>query len=156
MSEQSRVERRLAERGLTLPPPPPPVGRFVGAVASGNVLYLSGAGPDRDGRATIVGRVGDDVTIEQARAAAELVALNLLANAKSVLGDLDRVTRVLKLLCLVRSAAGFDRQPEVANGASELLIDIFGERGQHARSAIGVSELPAGIPVEIEAILEFE
>lgn len=151
----SEVERRLAEAGLELPPPPRPVGRFVGAVATGSLLFLSGAGPDRDGRAVVVGKLGRDLTVDQGRDAAQLTALNLLAVAKGELGDLDRVTRVVKLLCFVNSGEDFHRQPEVANAASDLLIEAFGDRGRHARSSIGVYELPAGIPVELEAVFEF-
>lgn len=152
----SDVERQLAELGVEIPLPPPPVGSFLNAVASGNLLFLSGAGPVLDGRPAFLGKLGSQLTVEQGREAARLAALNLLAAAEAELGSLDRVTRVVKLLCLVSSSEGFDRQPDVANGASDLLVDVFGERGRHARSAIGVYGLPGGIPVEIEGIFAFE
>ncbi|MBI3966678.1 MAG: RidA family protein [Chloroflexi bacterium] len=150
------VEDKLRELGLTLPQPPPAVANYVGAVKVGNLLFVSGHGPVRDGKMASRGKVGKDLTLEQGYEAAELVALNCLASAKAAIGSLDRVKRVVKLLGMVNSAEGFVDQPKVINGASDLLVKIFGDAGRHARSAVGLYELPFGIPVEIELILEVE
>lgn len=150
------TERELRKLGVELPPSPPPVANYVNAVLSGNLLFLSGHGPSRDGTFAYYGKLGTDVSIEEGYACARLVMLNLLATAAEVLGDLDRVRRVVKVLGMVRSAEGFTDQPKVIDGASDLLVRIFGERGRHARSAVGMAELPFGIPVEIEMILEVE
>lgn len=149
------IEQRLRELGLKLPSPRPPVGLYAPAVISGAYLYLSGAGAAAPGN--VLGRVGRDLTLEQGREAARAAILMLLANANAALGDLDRITRVVKLLGFVNSAEGFYRQPEVIDGASALLLDLFGpEKGTHARSAIGVFCLPFNLPVEIEMILELK
>jgi enamine deaminase RidA (YjgF/YER057c/UK114 family) len=148
-------EERLEELGLELPEPPKPVATYVGAVQVGDILFVSGHGPVRNGEHLFIGKLGRDMEVEEGRQAAELVALNMLATIKAQIGELDRVKRVVKLLCLVNSAPDFGRQPEVANGASDLLVKIFGaERGPHARSAIGMGALPFGIAVEIEGIFE--
>jgi enamine deaminase RidA (YjgF/YER057c/UK114 family) len=148
-------EEKLAEMGLAVPEPPPRVGHYVGAVRVGNILFVSGHGPFKDGKPAIIGKLGRDVSIEQGQEAARLVALNMLASIKAEIGDLDRVARVVKLLCLVNSDPEFGEQPTVANGASDLFIEIFGEeRGQHGRSAIGMAALPFQIAVEIEGIFE--
>lgn len=157
MSERSggAIEARLADCGLALPEPPKPVGNFVPVVQSGNLLFVSGHGPEREGQPLLVGRLGDDMDVDDGREATRLVALNVLASVKAEIHELERVRRVVKLLRLVNSAPEFKRQPDVANGASDVLVAAFGEEaGRHARSAIGVSALPSGIPVEIEAILE--
>jgi enamine deaminase RidA (YjgF/YER057c/UK114 family) len=148
-------ELRLAELGLELPPIPPAAGNYVGAVQVGNILFVSGHGPFRDGEATFIGKLGREFGIEEGQQAAQLVALNMLATIKESVGSLDRVKRVVKLLCLVNSMPEFGDQPKVANGASDLFVAIFGEaRGRHARSAIGMGALPFGIAVEIEGIFE--
>lgn len=150
-------EEKLSELGLALPEPPKPVATYVGAVPVGNILFVSGHGPVRDGQHLFIGKLGRDMEVEEGKRAAELVALNMLATIKSHLDSLDRVKRVVKLLCLVNSSPDFRRQPEVANGASDLLVAIFGEeRGAHARSAIGMGALPFGIAVEIEGIFEID
>jgi len=157
MDERARKtpEERLAELGLELPEPPRPVANYVGAVAVGNVLFVSGHGPVKDGEHLFIGKLGRDMDIEEGKQAAQLVILNLLATIKAHLGELDRVRRVVKLLCMVNSSPDFRRQPEVANGASDLLVDIFGpDRGRHARSAVGMGALPFGIAVEIEGVFE--
>jgi enamine deaminase RidA (YjgF/YER057c/UK114 family) len=148
-------EQRLAELGLELPPIAPAVGNYVGAVQVGATLFVSGHGPVRDGEYIFRGKLGHDMDVEEGRRAAQLVILNLLASVKEHLGELDRVVRVVKLLCLVNSAPDFGEQPAVADGASDLLVAVFGpERGRHGRSAIGMAALPFGIAVEIEGIFE--
>lgn len=148
-------EQRLAELGYELPAPNPAVGTYVGAVTVGNIVFVSGHGPYRDGEYAYKGKLGREVDVPAGQAAARLTILNLLASLKAEIGELDRVRRVVKMLVLVNSDPEFGEQPKVANGASDLLVDIFGpERGPHARSAIGMGALPFGIPVEIEGIFE--
>jgi enamine deaminase RidA (YjgF/YER057c/UK114 family) len=149
-----RVEATLKELGLELPPTPRPAANYVGAVQTGNLLFISGHGPVRDGQMAYVGKVGKDLSVEQGYEAARLVALNCLASAKSVLGDLDRITRVVKVLGVVNCSEDFGDQPKVINGASDLLVQLFGDSGRHARSAVGMQALPFGIAVEIEMIFE--
>jgi enamine deaminase RidA (YjgF/YER057c/UK114 family) len=144
---------RLAALGLTIPPVVPPAAAYVPAVQTGNVVYVSGQLPMADGALQGTGKVGDDVTPERARELAELCALNLLGAVENLVG-LSRVVKVVKLLGFVASAEGFTGQPEVVNGASELLGKVFGEAGRHARSAVGVAELPRNAPVEVEGIFE--
>ena len=152
------AEARLKELGIELPVPSKPIANYVGAVRVGNLLFLSGHGPLRpEGKPSITGKVGRDVDVPQAYQAAREVGLHLLATARAELGSLDRVRRVVKVLGMVRSAEGFGQQPQVINGFSDLMVEIFGEQiGKHARSAVGMAELPMGIPVEIEMILEVE
>jgi len=147
------ARERLAELGLELPPVAPPVAAYVPAIRSGNHVYTSGQLPMVDGKLDAVGKVGTDVTPEQAKELARRCALNALAAIDSLVG-VDSVVRVVKVVGFVASAEGFTGQPGVVNGASELLGDVFGEAGQHARSAVGVSELPLGSPVEVELIVE--
>ena len=148
-------EQRLAELGYELPAPNPAVGAYVGAVTVGNIVFMSGHGPYRDGEFVYKGKLGRDVDVPTGQAAAALTIVNLLASLKDEIGELDRVRRVVKLLVLVNSDPEFGEQPKVANGASDLLVEVFGpERGPHARSAIGMGALPFGIPVEIEGIFE--
>ena len=147
------IERRLQELGISLPIPPTPMANYVPAVRTGNLLYLSGQGP-RLGNQMKTGKVGRDVTTEEAYEDAKLVGIQLLAAAKQALdGDLTRVRRVVKLLGLVNGTPEFEHHPEVINGCSDLLVAVFGDAGRHARSAIGAN-LPRNITVEIEAILE--
>ena len=148
------IEARLKEMGFSLPEPPQPVAAYVPAVQVGDLLFLSGTTCYKDGEFLFTGRVGAVLTIKQGYAAAQQTALNLLSVIKTTLGSLDQVKRVVKLNGYVNSAPDFDRQPEVINGASELLEQLYGERGKHARTAIGVSDLPAHIPVEIELIVQ--
>ncbi len=150
----SKVEDRLTALGHELPDPGPPVANFVHAVRTGNLVYVSGQGPRRDGKFAYTGKVGKDVDVETGRKAAELVMLNCLGVLKQELGDLDRVTRVVKLLGMVNCAPDFTGQPKVINGASDLLVAAFGDAGRHARSAVGMSSLPFDISVEIEMIVE--
>jgi len=152
-----RIEARLQELGIELPPSPAPIANYVRAVQTGNLLFLAGHGPTRDGAPVYVGQVPTDVSIEDGYDAARVTALNLLASAKAALGDLDRITRIVKVLGMVNSAPGFGEQPKVINGFSDLIVAIFGdEKGKHARSAVGLAGLPNGIPVEIEMIVEVE
>jgi len=148
------AEQRLKELGIKLPPPPKPVASYVPAIQVGDLLFMSGNGPLREGRPTVQGRLGEALTVEQGAEAARLTMLNLLSTLRATLGSLDRVERVVKLLGFVNCTSDFTQQPVVINGASELLLQIFGERGRHARSAIGTSVLPFGIPVEIEMIVQ--
>ena len=148
-------EKKLAELGITLPGASSPVANYVGAVRTGNLLFLAGCGPARgpDGKSP-KGQVGTDLTVEEGYEAARLVGINLLARLKQELGELSRVKRVVKLLSMVNAASGFTETPAVANGCSDLLVEVFGEKGRHARSAVGMSALPMNIPVEIEMIAE--
>jgi enamine deaminase RidA (YjgF/YER057c/UK114 family) len=150
----SVVEKNLQALGLEVPGVPKGVGNYVGAVRSGNLVFVSGHGPARDGEFVYVGKVGADVDTETARRAAELVVLNCLASLKEEIGDLDRVVRVIKLLGMVNSAPSYCEQPKVIDAASELLVHIFGQRGRHARSAVGMASLPFDISVEIEMVVE--
>ncbi|MGH7907803.1 MAG: RidA family protein [Candidatus Binataceae bacterium] len=152
-----KIEQKLAEMGLKLPAPRTPVGTYVGAVRSGNLVFVSGHGPavEKDGKhQLILGKVGRDLTLEQGYEAAKIVALYLLRAIKEAVGDLDKVVRVVKLLGFVNTADGFKDQPKVINGASDLFVALYGDSGRHARSAVGMYELPNGIAVEVEAIVE--
>lgn len=147
--------QRLDKLAIKLPPPPPLAGIFKPVKRVGNLLYVSGQGPTENGAPLVTGKVGRERTIEEGQYAARLCVLNALSVLHQYLGDLNQIKSIVKLLVFVASAEGFDRQPEAANGASQLLLDIFGqERGVGARSAIGVNELPGGITVEIEFIFE--
>lgn len=152
------AEARLKEKNLTLPTPTTPVANYVGAVRAGNMLFVSGHGPIRnDGKPTARGKVGRELSTEQGYQVAREVGLNLLATTRAALGSLDKVKRVVKVLGMVNSADGFGDQPKVINGFSDLMVEVFGEAiGKHARSAVGMAELPMGIPVEIEMVLEVE
>ncbi|MCI3920841.1 RidA family protein [Paenibacillus sp. TRM 82003] len=147
-------ERRLAELGIALPTPGEPKFSYIPCNRTGNLLYLSGQDCRIDGVLMYEGKLGAELTIEQGQQAARQVIINALAVMKQYLGDLDRVVKIVKLLGFVNSAPGFADQPYVLNGASDLLVDVFGEAGKHARSAIGTSELPFHTPVEIELIAE--
>lgn len=148
------AEARLKELGITLPPPPKPVAAYVTAVRAGDLLFTAGNGPLVEGRPLCTGKVGAEVTVEQGYEAARVTTLNLLSTIREHLGSLDRVQRVVKVLGLVASAPGFTQQPKVMNGCSELLLEVFGDAGKHARSALGTSQLPFDIPVEIEMIVQ--
>lgn len=152
----SQAEQRLKELGLTLPEPPTPLAAYAPSVRTGNLVFVSGQGPTKDGKPVYLGRVGADLTLEEGREAARLVILNALAVLRAEAGSLDNVARIVKLLGWVNSAPDFVEQPQVINGASELLEDVFGERGKHARSAVSAHTLPGGIAVEIEMIAELK
>jgi len=148
------AESNLKQKNIVLPNPPKPVANYVRAVRTGNLLYTAGSGP---GPTCPRGKVGRDLTVEQGYQAAREVGLNLLAVVRENLGSLDKVKRVVKVLGMVNSAEGFGDQPKVINGFSDLMVEVFGEEiGKHARSAVGMAELPSNIPVEIEMILEVE
>lgn len=151
-----RVAQRLAELGLTLPPAPKPAAAYVPAVRTGNLLFVSGQGPVRDGQAVYTGKVGGERTEQEGYEAAKIAALNGLAVVAAEVGTLDRVVRIVKVTGFVNSAPGFTRQPWVINGASELLQQIFGDKGLHARSAVAVNELPLNWTVEVELVVEVE
>lgn len=155
-ASSGQIEAKLAALGCRLPDVPAPVGAYVPAVRTGNLVFLSGQGPFRDGGAEYAGKVGSDFTVEEAYEIARQVALRALAVLKQEIGTLDKVRRIVKLVGWVNSAPGFTQQPKVINGASDLLHEVFGERGQHARSAVGAAELPLNIPVEIEMVVEVE
>jgi len=150
----SKAEQRLAELGIALPTPGVPKFSYIPCNRTGNLLYLSGQDCRIDGVLMYEGKLGAELTIEQGQEAARQTIINCLAVMKQYLGDLDRVVKIVKLLGFVNSAPGFADQPYVMNGASNLLVDVFGEAGKHARSAIGTSDLPFHTPVEIELIVE--
>ena len=152
----SQAEQRLSEKGLELPPKPSPLAQYVSTVRTGNLVFVAGHGTNKDGQLVYRGKLGQDVDVETGYQAAQLVALNMLASLKAEIGDLDRVKRIVKLLGMVNCTPDFGQQPEVINGASDLLVHVFGERGRHARSAVGMASLPRGISVEIEMIVEVE
>ena len=153
----SEIESRLEQLGISLPAEPVPIANYVPGVRTGNLVYLSGLGPaSRADGTTPSGKVGRDLTTEEGYEAARLTGINILARMKGELGDLDRVRRVVKLLGMVNSAPDFNQQPAVVNGCSDLLVEVFGDRGRHARSAVGMASLPNDIPVEIEIIIEVE
>jgi enamine deaminase RidA (YjgF/YER057c/UK114 family) len=151
---ESPISRRLIEHGIALPPPPKPLAIYVPAVRSGNLLFVAGQLPLVDGVLLTTGRLGDGVSIEEGQKAARQAALNALAIVAEALGDLESVSQIVRLTCHVASAPGFHEQHVVANGASELLGEIFAESGRHARLALGAAELPLGAPVVIELIVE--
>jgi enamine deaminase RidA (YjgF/YER057c/UK114 family) len=153
------VEKKLAEMGLSLPPAPAPVANYVPVVQSGNLLFVSGHGPAefKDGKFQYIrGKLGHDMTVEEGYAAAKQVTLNILQSIKGAIGDLDKVRRIIKMLGFVNCTEDFPDQPKVINGASDLLVALYGERGRHARSAVGMQQLPFGIAVEIEMVVEVE
>jgi enamine deaminase RidA (YjgF/YER057c/UK114 family) len=150
----SAVEDRLAELGLSVPDVAAPVASYVPAVRSGSYVYTSGQLPMRSGELVTTGKVGGDVSPEDAAACAQQCALNAIAAVRSEIGDLDAVKRVVKVVCFVASVPDFTGQPQVANGASDLLGKAFGDAGIHARSAVGVAVLPLDAPVEVEILVE--
>ena len=147
-------ETQLATLGLTLPAPPKPVATYVPCVQAGDLLFLSGMLPFRDGSLIMEGKLGRELTVEQGYEAAQMALLNALAVIRSHLGTLDKIRQVVRLVGFVASAEGFVQQPMVINGASDLLAKIFGSAGRHARAAVGVAELPLNAPVEIELIIQ--
>jgi enamine deaminase RidA (YjgF/YER057c/UK114 family) len=149
------IEKKLAERGISLPPAPSPVANYVPYVRSGNLLTVSGQiCYGADGKLIAKGRLGDGVSIEDGQKAARASALNLLAQVKAAVGDLDNVTRVVRLGGFINSAPGFTEGAKVMNGASDLMVEVFGDKGRHARATVGVAALPADAAVEVEGIFE--
>ena len=154
-SLSSRIEARLAELGLSVPIAPTPAANYIPWVRTGNLVYIAGQVPMKDGKFRWVGKVGRDWTLEQGQEAAREVALNVMSQLKTALdGDLDRVVRAVKLNGFVNCTDDFIMQPAVINGASELMIAVFGDAGRHARSAVGVAQLPFGVAVEIDGVFE--
>jgi len=149
-------EAKLKELGYTLPAAQKPIANYVNAVRTGNLVFLAGHGPAMPWGNGVVGKVGKDLTVAQGAEVARNVGLNLLASLKGEIGDLRKVKRIVKVLGMVNSAPGFGQQPEVMNGFSDLMVAVFGERGRHARSAVGMAELPRGLSVEIEMVVEVE
>jgi len=143
------IAERLRELGIVLPAPFPPGGNYASCVVDDGMVYVSGHGPI-DGDTMIRGKVGGDLSVEQGREAARMTGLSILATLQAELGDLDRIARIVRVLGMVNVAPGFDRTPTVIDGCSDLLVDVFGEAGRHARSAVGLAELPFGIAVEVE------
>jgi len=150
----SSAAERLAELGLTLPPVAPPVAAYVPAVRTGNYVYTSGQLPLVAGKLQGTGKLGDTISVEEGAALARICALNALAAAADVAGNLDALMRIVKVTCFVASAPAFTAQAQVANGASEFLIQVLGDAGKHARSAVGLAVLPLDAPVELELIAE--
>ncbi|MDO8287952.1 MAG: RidA family protein [Parvibaculum sp.] len=152
-----RIEARLKELGITLPQAATPVANYVPFVITGNLVFISGQGPMGPKGVEYAGKLGRDFDVEQGKKAARLTALNVIAQLKNAVGgDLDRVTRVVKLLGFVNSTPEFNQQPFVINGASDLMVEIFGDAGRHARSAVSAPSLPVDIAVEVEAIFEIK
>ena len=150
------IEKKLKEMGIDISNAPKPAASYIPAVQTGNLVYTAGQASKKDGNLVYRGKLGKDLTVEEGYEAAKISIINCLAVLKDHLGSLDRITRVVKLLGFVASTPDFDQQPYVINGASDLLIKLFGEKGKHARSAIGTNVLPFGTPVEIEMIVEVE
>jgi len=152
----SKPDARIQELHLTLPPPPQPVAKYKTAVLAGNMLYVSGHGPTKaDGKALVAGKVGADLTVEDGKKAAKLVGLAILSTVRHTLGSLDKVKRLVKTLGMVNCTPDFKEQPQVINGFSELMAEVFGDdAGVGARSAVGMVSLPSNIPVEVECIFE--
>jgi enamine deaminase RidA (YjgF/YER057c/UK114 family) len=150
------AEATLEKLGITLPEAPKPIGNYVGGVQVGNLLFMSGCGPRQPDGSSITGKVGGDLSTEQGYEAARVVGLNMLANVKAQLGSLDKVKRVVKVLGMVNADLGFKEHPKVINGFSDLMVEVFGDPGRGARSAVGMGSLPAQIAVEVEMILEVQ
>jgi len=151
-----QIDARLKEMGIELPPAVTPVANYVPAVRTGNLVFLSGHGPFKEDGSLITGKVGADLTVEQGYETARRIAIGLLGSLKAEIGDLGKVNRIVKLLGLVNCTPEFADQPKVINGASDLLVEVFGDKGKHARSAVGTNALPLNIAVEIEMIVEVE
>jgi enamine deaminase RidA (YjgF/YER057c/UK114 family) len=150
-----KIDKRLKELGITLPTPAKPAGNYVGYVVTGNLVFVSGQLPFENGKVAVAGKVGKDVSIEQAQKAARLCALNTLANLREACGgDLDRVKRCVKVGGFVNATPDFTQPPQVINGFSDLLAEVLGERAKHARFAIGTNSLPLGAAVEVDAVFE--
>jgi enamine deaminase RidA (YjgF/YER057c/UK114 family) len=149
-------EVQLRELGIQLIKPVAPVANYVKAVRVGNMVYLSGHGPDKPGGGYITGKVGSDLTVEQAKEAARITGISLLSTLKAEIGDLNKVKRIVKVLGMVNAVPAFEQHPQVINGFSDLMVQVFGEHGKHARSAVGMCSLPMNIAVEIEMIVELK
>lgn len=148
------IEARLAALGVSLPTPAAPQANYVPVVRTGNLLFVSGQIPIGPNGIEFVGKVGAEYDVEQGRACARLCGINIIAQAKAAIGDLEKVVRIVKLVGMVNSTPDFTDQPKVINGCSDFLVDVFGDKGRHARSAVSVASLPFGVAVEIEAVIE--
>lgn len=153
---ENDVEARLKELGITLPSVPPPVANYVNSVRTGDLVFMAGKGPNRPEGGYVTGKVGQDLTVEEGYQAARLAAIIQLAALKAEIGDLNKVKRVVKVLGMVNAAPDFTDHPEVINGFSDLMVEVFGDKGKHARAAVGMGSLPRNIAVEIEMIVEVE
>jgi len=151
-----KIEKRLEELGIELPEPAIPVANYVTTVQTGNLVFTSGHGPGTGEGKIYKSQLGTDATIEEGYESARQVGLGLISTLKHALGDLDRIKRVVKVVGFVNSSADFTDQPAVVNGVSDLLVEVFGDKGKHARSAVGMVQLPGGIPVEVEMVIEIE
>lgn len=150
------VEERIASLGVELTAPSPPVANYVNAVRTGNLVFMAGKGPSKPEGGYVTGRVGSDLTIEEGYDAARLAAITQLSALKAEIGDLNKVVRIVKVLGMVNAEPGFGNQPEVINGFSDLIVEVFGDRGKHARAAVGMGSLPRDIAVEVEMIVEVQ
>lgn len=154
--QDADVEARLQAMGVTLPEVSPPVANYVNAVQTGNLVFMAGKGPNRPEGGYVTGQVGTDLTVEEGYEAARLTAISQLAALKAEIGDLNRVRRIVKVLGMVNAAPGFTDHPEVINGFSDFMVEVFGDRGKHARAAVGMASLPRNIAVEVEMIVEVD
>ena len=154
--ESNKIDQKLADLGISLPAPTAPVANYVNAVTTGKLVFLAGKGPKKEDGTYITGKVGRDLDEKEGYQAARLVGINQLAALKAEIGNLDRVKRIVKVLGMVNATEDFENQPEVVNGFSDLMVEVFGEKGKHARAAVGMGSLPRGICVEIEMIVEIE
>ena len=150
------IDQKLTDLSIELPKIYKPIANYVNSVRIGNIVYLSGKGPRKADGTFIIGKVGQDLTIEEAQQAARLTGINQLAALKEEIGNLDKVKRIVKVFGMVNCTNDFTDHPKIINGFSDLMVEVFGEKGKHARSAVGMSSLPANIPVEIEMIVEIE
>ena len=150
------AEQKVKELGLELPPAPKPAGNYVGGVRTGNLLFMSGVGPRRPDGSNITGKLGGGMSVEEGYQAARVVGLNMMANIRGQIGSLDKVKRVVKVLGMVNATPDFNETPKVMNGFSDLFVEVFGEAGRGARSAVGMVTLPGQIAVEVEMVLELE
>jgi enamine deaminase RidA (YjgF/YER057c/UK114 family) len=149
------IADRMRELGIVLPPVFPPAGNYLGCVVDGDLVWVGGHGPEDGGR-TVTGKVGADLSLEQAREAARMTGLSILATLQSELGDLDRIERIVKVFGMVNCAPGFNQTPAVIDGCSDLFVELFGEAGRHTRAAVGMGELPFDIAVEIELVARIQ
>ena len=153
----SKIADRIKELGITLPESPSPVANYIPVVKTGNLIYLSGVGPaDKPDGTSYTGKLGKDLSIDQGYDAARLTAVNIISRLNGFLDDLDQIKQIVKVLSMVNAPPDFLDPPAVTNGCSDLLVEVFGDKGRHARSAIGVATLPGGMPIEIELIAEIE
>ena len=157
MTQMNQIDQKLNALGITLPVPMKPLANYVPWVKTGNMVFISGQGAVIDGKVQHAGKVGMDVSVEEGAISARLTAINIIAQLREAAeGDLSRVKRIVKLVGFVNCTPDFTQQPKVINGASDLMVEVFGEKGRHARSAVGVTSLPMNLSVEIEAIVELE